>query len=93
VSRRQGRSFGLTAFKVTYWSALMVLPIALFLVVPERHLKMAFNTLTLIAYGGIVTAFYQLILRFIYLSGGSEDVEKELRDSEGRVELNLRDRR
>ena len=90
---RQPQHYGLKIFKVAFWAVAVVLPVGLFFVVPEQHVRLVFNTLTVLAYGVIATAFYQLILRFIYLAGGSAAVEKELRDSEGRVELNLRDRR
>src|SRR5262245_5086116 len=91
VATRRPRA--LTVFRVVYWLAALLLPIGVLLMVREEHHDLLFSELTAMFYLVAAAAVYRLLLRFAWHATGSDAVEREIRDSEGRIELNLDDRK
>ena len=87
------RPFALVIFRVVYWAAVMALPVALLLVIPRRDHEVLVNQMTAIFYVVGAAAVYRLLLLFAWHATDSDAVEREIRDSEGRIELNLDDRK
>jgi hypothetical protein len=92
VRRRRGPSFGIVVFRYAYWALVVVVGVALWFYVPDKQSDLAFNQLTIFLYAIAAGAVYRLILLFALHAGGSDAVEREIRESEGRVELKLDDR-
>lgn len=82
----------LAIFRVVYWAAATILPLGLLLVVPEEHHDLLFSQMTgiyVVFYLTAAAVVYRLMLRFAWHATGSDAVDREIRDSEGRIELNL----
>jgi hypothetical protein len=88
----QGPTIGIRIFRVAYWTAVVALGLGLAWILPSKHREVAFNQMTYIFYAVGAAAIYRLLLLFAFHAGGGDGVEREIRESEGRVELKLDDR-
>jgi hypothetical protein len=90
--RRRGPSFGIVVFRIAYWTVVALVALVVYWLVPSQNRDVVFTDLTEIFYLIAAVALYRLLLLFAFHAGGSDDVEREIRESEGRVELKLDDR-
>jgi hypothetical protein len=90
--RRRGPSSGILVFRLVYWTVAALVALVVFLLLPSRAVAGVFNQLTLILYVIAAGGIYRLLLLFAMHASGSDAVEREIRESEGRVELKLDDR-
>src|SRR5262249_17723496 len=91
--RRPGTPIGIRAFRAVYWTLAVALGLGLlWFVIPGKQHDLAFNEMTTMFYVIGAVAVYRLLLLFARHLGAGEDVEREIRDAEGRVELKLDDR-
>jgi hypothetical protein len=89
---RRGGSATLTILKRLYWAFAIALPVGLFFIVPAERVRLVFNEMTTMFYVIASAALYRLLLLFAWHVTDSDAVEREIQQSEGRVELHLDDR-
>jgi hypothetical protein len=90
--RRRGPSFGIVVFRIAYWTVVALVALLVYWLIPRRATDGVFNRLTFILYVIAAAGIYRLLLLFAMHASGSDAVEREIRESEGRVELKLDDR-
>lgn len=83
----------LRVFKIAYWSAVVSLPLLAVFMVPRDSVDVLVNQMTVIFYTVAAAAGYRLLLLIAWHVTDSDQVEREIEESEGRVELNLDDRK
>jgi hypothetical protein len=84
---------GVAIFRVAYWTTVSLAPLVALALTPSSSWRVLFNDMTFLFYVIAAAALYRLLLRIAWDVSGSDSVEKELEDSEGRVELHLGDDR